>query len=487
MELKFIQSGSTLINFAAGAYNIERFDPGTPELRDERVSSVFHHGEEVLYVRHKNAIATLNLMVLGATAAACDTAVQAISTVLSDILALRGTGGEPIYIRFGPQGSSESFDSELYAVRMLQSDNRAQEPYERASKYGTTDSFFRKITLVMERAPWWQALALTELSLANGHGSGTGGIEIRNSDDSSNDNFAQITGSTILGTERTPLKLKITRDVLGTDRCRKVHISRNGRYTPNSAKLVYEIESATAHYGNYSNVADTKYSNGNATRWNPMSTTYDFKMLYGSITGTNMQIYRGRWFHVLLTVDNLSTNDTARVRFALFLGTNEVASTDWYDIRNYPGQNGEGVHDIGAIKIPPTYLGNIQHMTLTYELHGYDPNNTSTDITFDCIHLMPSEPEDGYMVGEMWGWYLGNQDGYIFDGDRRNTYGFLAPTPTYMDYVTMTGKYIEVVPGEDCRLVLVWDKYDTGAYQLFASADETYIIQAWYRKRILHI
>lgn len=482
MDLDFVQNGSSLLDLTTGAYNIERFDPGVPELRDERVASVYHDGEEVLYTRYKNAMATANLLVLGATASAVNASVEAISAILSDIKALKGTGGEPIYIRFGAQGSPW-WESEIIQCRMLQSDNRAQEYFDRASKAGTTDSFFQKITLIIERAPYWQDYGLTELALTNGNGTDvTGGLQVENSNDASNDNFVEIDGADVLGTERTPLKIRVKRDLAGTDKIRKVHISRNGRYTPNAAKVEYEIEDSTALFGSYSTVTDTKYSNGSAIKWSPLPTTYDFRMLYGTITGTNMQIYRGRWFHVLLTVDDPPVIGVARVRFVLLLGfDDEVVSTDWYDITE------AGVHDIGAIKIPPSYLGDIQHMSLVYELHGYDPYAAGTKVTIDSILLVAAETEDGYMIGEAWGTYLGTLSGYIFDGDRKNTYGFLAPTPLYMDYITKTGKYIQVAPGEDCRLIFVWDTYTQGGAKIFASADETYEVQMWYRKRVLHI
>lgn len=479
MAIRLVQAGVTLINFSTVAeYNIERFDPGVPEHRDERVASVYQDGEEVLYLRYKNAMATMRLLALDDTAPNVNALVEDISEVLADIKALRGTGGEPIYIHFHTAGGNE-YRSEVFVARIIQSDDRLSESYERASKQGTTDSLFRRITIVFERAPWWEEDSLTELSLANGHGSGTGGVEVRNSNDSANDNYVQITGSAVIGTERTPLKIEVQRDVLGTDRARKVHISRNGRYTPNSAKIEYEFENATAFYGNHTTPSDTKFSNGTAKRWSPLSATYDFNILYGSVSGANMAIYRGRWFHVLVTADNLT--GTARIRYALELGGDDIASTDWYDITEV------GVHDIGAVKIPPSYLGNIAHMPLIYRVYMYDPDNASAAVTLDTIYLMPSEQEDGYMTGTMWGTYLGNGSGYIFDGDKRITYGFLAPTPDYMDYVTKTGKYIEVKPGEDCRLIFVWDSFTSGGAPKFASADETYNVRAWFRKRILHI
>lgn len=481
MQLELRQDGAQLIDFTGGAYNIMSFNPGTPEHRDERVASVFHHGEEVLYVRHKNVIATLRLMVLRSTASLVDQAVWDISKILADIIALRGTAGEPIYLRFQSQGGYGVYDSELLSARVIQSDDRATENYERASKSGTTDSFFRNITIVFERFPWWQDIADTEISLSNGHGSGVGGIEVRNSNDAGNDNYAQIAGTSIAGTERTPLKIQVVRDVADSNRLRKVHISRNGRFGPLTTLSVFEIEDATAHYGSYSNVADTKYSAGNATRWNPMSTTYDFTMLYSSWGGTFLKQLRGRWFHILLTTDGLSANDVARVRFVLILGFDEITTTEWYDIDK------DGVHDIGAIKIPPSYLGDIDHMSLVWELHGYDPNNSSTDIIIDSVHIMPSEPEDGYMIGEAWGPYLYNASGYMFDGLRKITYGQLGPSMFNMDYITKMGKYIEAVPGEDCRLLFVWDTYTSGGGPIFASADETYTVRAWFRSRYLHI
>lgn len=479
-SISLYRGTTSLLNLNSGAFNLMRFDPGSPEHRDERVQSVYHHGEEVLYVRHKNAIATVQLFVLDSTVANVDNEIEALSEILDDIIAARGTAGEPYYLRVQQDGSSDLWQSEVVSARLLQSDDRASENNELASKYGSTDSYFRRVTLLLERVPWWEATSLTELSLSNGHGSGTGGIEIRNSNDSSNDNYAAITGSAILGDMRTPLVLHVERDVLGTDRQRKVHVSCNKRFDVANFISVYEIEDSTAFYGTNSQVLDTKYSNGEARQWTLASVAQ--RLQYKSFVDTQLRKMRGRWFRIILTVDSLAYNETCRIQLRVKLGVDEISRTDWFDM------TGSGVHDIGAMKLPPSYLGDVPHMPLAWELWAYDPSSSSTTVILDAMHVWPSETEDGYMVGECWGNYLPNGSEIIFDGDKRLTYGSLAPTPTFMDYVTKTGKYIELVPGTDCRLYLLWDTYNTGGVDLlFASADETYVVQAWYRKRSQHI
>jgi hypothetical protein len=474
MIIDFYRDAGTLINFMN--YEVVKFDPGVPELRDERVASIFRDGEDILYVRHKNAVATLQIIILGATAAAVDTSVEAISEVLSDILALRGTGGSKIYLRFQPQGSSSTWRAEVLSVRMVQSEDRALENYERAF-YSGTSNFLRRLTLIIERVPYWESINETELSLSNGHGSGTGGVTVHNTNDGSNDNYVQISGSAIGGSERTPLRVRFKNTQASADKINNVWICRNGRYTPNTTLLTYEAENYDRKWAGATASADTKWSNGSSLHASGSLGGPGVLVIEWDMAASDLQKYRGRWFHVLINTDRvLSYRCKMRVMLEQI---STLSETPYYDVTY------DGIHDLGAVKIPPFDFGNVTTYPLSLAFEAYDPDGGNVDFYLDCVHLYPSEPADGFLIGDPIGYQMPQNWGVMFNGIERRTYTE-SPASGVTSHYAKGGRYIEAEPGEDCRLIFTWDKMTATGVQI-CERSWTAQVQAWYRQRRLHI
>jgi hypothetical protein len=403
------QSGSTIINLNSSPFFLLDFTSNTPEERSEEFASVYQHGESVLYVRYRNVKETVDLIVSGATRSAVDTTIQNLEDILSDALRLLETVGDKVYIRYKPDGTTITWRAEVLTGRVIPSPLRSHENAMQLVGSGAAGKYFRHIQVELTRKPVWNDDALTELSLSNTHGSGTGGRQVDNHNDVSEDSFVNI-ASTPDVAQHSPVRLEITNPGAASTRIDKMHVARNGRFTPAGTDLQLEAESM-AYFGQGGTTTPVAgYSNGNVVQWTP-TLVAGTEYLYGywTLTGSFMQNLRGRWFRVILAVDNVNANLSVKTKLTL-LGLTTLQETPLLNLRY------SGMHDLGLMRFPPFDLGSETPHDLRLQLHAMNPSTTGGNLSVDFVLLMPTEPDDGYTLLQAQGYSLLEGSTLILDG-----------------------------------------------------------------------
>jgi hypothetical protein len=467
------QSGSTIVDLNASPYFLLDFTSNSPEERSEEFASVYQHGESVLYVRYRNVKEVIDVVVSGASASAVDSTIQNLEDILSDALRLLETVGDKVYIRYKPDGTATTWRAEVLTGRVVPTPLRSHENAMQLVGTGAAGKYFRHIQIELTRKPVWNDDTLTELSLANTHGSGTGGRQVDNHNDASEDNFVTVATTPDVA-QHSPVKLEITNPGTASARADSIHVARNGRFSPGSTNLQLEAEAMTSIFQSGSATSASGYSNDYVVLWNPALTVgVDYNYGYWTLSGSFMQNLRGRWFRVILAVDNISPNLSVQLKLTL-VGLTVLQETPLMKL-------GDGMHDLGLMRFPPFDLGSETPHDLRLELHCTNPIDTGGTLSLDFALLMPTEPDDGYTYLRSQGYSLLEGSTIILDGIEEQI-TVLNPGLGATSHFVGTGHWPFVTKQASQRFWFAWNS------NLGSLMETDYItVRAYYRKSRINV
>lgn len=313
-----------------------------------------------------------------------------------------------------------------------------------------------EIEFAVTRLNYWEATALTELALTNGNGSGvTGGLMVYPWDDSvaGRDNWAKITGTTVLGDMEAPIKLTLVNWCDTVNKTEEVYLGMNWSQAVDTIQLVLEGE-ASATGGSVLPVTPNTslYSGGQyreltvgTSEANQMSWTLDSTFL-GRCGGGDYTIL-GRF------LNSVQADTWARLRVSI---ASTVTLYETPAVLLPIGTSTSRLISFGRVQLPP-YLWNTSDGigSLTLELRIWRPAGSYTQ-ALDYLQLMPM---DCYRKIENLGWNLGYLETLVDDGIDKLTYAICVPSMGISagsyGYHVPYGDSIRVKPGVDQKLYVV--------------------------------
>lgn len=448
--------------------------PGAPGLRIESTPARTADGDVISRVTRGNVSEVLPLLVNAGDPYQTASLMQQIEGLILDAeQKLRTYQGDQLYLTFQPAGGIKHrtpiFTGSLAltsgALRAFGKGRLAQ-------------------TLTLYRAPWWEAMAETELRISNRHGTNvTGGLRIDNhSDGSAADNFVDILGTEVLGNYAAPIRLSLANASSGPNVAyswRNIfagRLSRTGTgFTP--SQFVHYIQGESATSGG-ATVATAATDSGSAIRrfTVPVSTVANpiTKLGYWTLTTAQCNALAGGLVQVLVRFGTTNAPDITKVpRLQFWLESNTSSNVPLMRTPDV-ALSGKRLEAMGTLAIPPG-LPDLANDTAIYlSLWGYA--ETAHDLDIDFIQLIPVESFRTYLqsVGDL------NADGTLHD-DGTRVYVASAAGVNFQRTVP-TGTPIVLSPARNQRLYFLFDEV-SDAMVIARRLN----VRAFYRPRILSL
>lgn len=250
-----ITAATSYITLTTAPYFVLEYIPGTPGFSSTDVVSEIEDGGERILTTRRNVTETIELMikVAGGDMTAAVTALEALEKALRMVDEWQfSQGGGKTWLEFQPQGSSAVYRSEILAGK-VELENGSM------SRYVLAKRILCKI--ILTRRYYWEG-ALAEIPLTvDATSRQTGGVTIKNHDDSGSGDTNRITilGTDITGVLPAPIKFEIKNNYgTGYDYTTDVFVGIDAFSTYLTApQMVFEAEDAA--YG------DTGVSDANAS------------------------------------------------------------------------------------------------------------------------------------------------------------------------------------------------------------------------------
>lgn len=413
--IKIVQNGVDVYDFNTYPSLLTQFMSNAPEMRSEDLASSLKHGRDVLYARWENVEDVLTVLVAGDTQDDVQDGVRDIERVLAAAPLLARSEDTAYWLHYKPDGATATYRTRILFAYIISSETRAWEPSLKLSYGANADKEYSRVQVAIRRDYYWESTTLTDISLSNGHGSGTGGVTVYWGDDGTYDNWLTIAANAINGSLPTPLYLEMTNNNNDSAGIKDIWVSLNSRFTPTSMLHVWEAESATL-YGVSSASADATYSS-NGSKVVCATSTSDWYTFIGFVfTTAQLNYMRNRWFRVLGRFYNMTDDMYLRMRHIVPSGIGGATiktSTPVY-LDNVPG-----IYDLGAVKLPPYDLGSYSAGDVELRMDVKEATaSAGVDFSLDYIILMPAEEMDGVAHFKSGGHYLEYQDIFKYDGPK---------------------------------------------------------------------
>lgn len=444
-----LTDGTTTISLVASGVLLENYAPSVPEWGDESV------------------VDTVDIIIEGATGALVQDKARAIDAMLYAANRYHETRtGARVFVTaqlisdVAPWNPSRS---ELVGGRMELAEDAL----------AVWGNYKVRATLYLERVPYWEG-AETALSLSNGNGSGTSGINVYSVNDGSGSspnkrqNYLQIDGASVVGSLPGPVKLELTKTTTGTRVANDLYIANNAYSDP--ANLTYIIEAESRVYGG-TITADGACSGGSKNVFTAYGTS---AQTYWTLPLATLQKTLGRWFRVLVSIRSRTATaaqvETMQAHLTDTTGTNvlytgpEVAVNERNSI-GYP------LVDLGAFPIPPGSSA-VEFYALQLWITLRLVSGTATT-ALDYVQLTPT---DAFVPLRIYSISMLQNDLIMYDGIDGASYatanGFKGP------FVRTSHAPLVVYPGRLQRLVLQHCSDGT-----VLDITEYWNAKAWYRPR----
>jgi len=448
--LKIYKDGSSVLDLNAYPWMLVQFTSMAPEARIEDLASSLEDGREVLYSRWENVQETIEVLVGGTTQDNVDTEVEKLERILAQIPFHSMSTDAAYFLHYKPDGQTTEYRTRLFGGYMVSSITRAQEPAMKLSYAANPDKKYTWLQIVLTRDYYWEGVTLTDISLSNGHGSGTSGVTVYWSDDSTYDNWVTIASGAVVGSLPTPIWLYMKNNNNDSVGIRNIWVSKNGRFTPTSLQHVYEAESAQL-YDTATTQADATYcSNGSKVVYNKstLGTWTDF--IEFQFSSTQLGYLASRWFRVLGRFYDVTIGKDMylKMKHVAPTGSSAIVLSECTPILI----DTPGIYDLGAVRLPP------------YSLEGYDAYNVGlrvaakeaiasngVNFSMDSIMLMPADELDGCAHFNTGSYNLPYNSHITYDGPLEML-GVGDASEQFMGVFFMYGRPITVLPNTQQRL-----------------------------------
>lgn len=317
-----ITDGTTTITFtAANGYQVEEYDPRTPEAENGDVESIAE---------------TLQIYITGSSGSQVQTRQAALERLLLGVRNRAKSGvGPRVFLQLQLDSDASTWRSELFAY--------ALPPREQALRLWPNNVVSLELSIL--RAPWWEG-ALAQLPLTNSSASNnTSGLTIYNHDDSgtNHDNYVQIAAADVGGSLPAPVKVELTNNTGGSLNYKWIWLANNAFSDPANFPHILEGEAFVAGGGSTGSNADS--SNGSYATIAVTGENYQQWTLSASLLAKA----RGYDFHLMARFR--SVNNTVYIRPSILESTG--ASTLWRGSEVQVGTLSDAIVDLGVIPLPP--------------------------------------------------------------------------------------------------------------------------------------
>lgn len=355
-----IDYGTTTIDLTTGGYAIlDGFYPQSPSNQEDQITD------------------RVNVWITASSSADMQAKILALTLALH-YARLHADEPDGAWLNFAPYDDVSAWRTRVYDGTLLyESKLTAWWPKKRI-----------KVTLVIERAPYWESDE-TQVPLSNANGTDvTSGLTVYNCNDGSGSapnkqqNYAAIAAGVILGDLPAPAKIVATNSY--SDGLYDLWIGHN--YTdPANAAWNYEAEAASGG----SAAADATCSGGNKKNVT-MSTDFETTLLTWSLTAAQLSAAKGQYVHALLRVDNLSLDEYKQARFRAKIIWN--LTTIWQSEQVLPSDlRTMQIRDLFTFRLPPWLAGMDSLAGLSLALTGQRTITSSLTIGIDFLQLLPAD------------------------------------------------------------------------------------------------
>jgi len=338
--------------------------------------------------------------------------------------------------------------------------------------YGQWSQHVLDVVLTVTRRNFWEADSLTELSLSNGSGSGTGGIGIYNHDDGgvNHDNYVKVASTGATGSLPAPVKLSLHNTYNDADELTHLWVGQGTWNQPEDFDHIIEGEDSDFNVGGAADVADGGCSGGfySPATWAVGTETLLYR--WDDLSELYLGYAKAKRYRILARFFNAPGLVTVRAAITyppVAVPTVELQTTGptLLDAANL-------LYDLGELDIPPWLE------RLTSDWHGlalclYGQIAGGTTVNLDFLHIQPVDSGRYYRPaaeGVEFGEYLIDDPdtGHIYvqdaSGDRT---GFFVPA----------GDALMLWPGRINRYYFLGR--DAGGSDIARTAT----IQMWFRPR----
>lgn len=448
--LKIYKDGSQVYDLNAYPSLLVQFSSMAPEMRSEDLASSLEDGREVLYARWENVQETIEVLLGGTTQDLVEAEVEKIETILGQMPYYSNSADRAYYLHYKPDGQTTEYRTRLFYGNLISSMSRAQEPAMKLSYATNQDKKYTWLQISLVRDYYWESTTLTDISLSNGHGSGTTGVTVYWSDDGTYDNWVTIGSSAVVGSLPTPIWLYMKNNNNDAQGIRHIWASKNGRYSPTSLQHVYEAESAQL-YDTATTATDATYcSNGSKVTYSKatLSSWTDFIEFQPSIT--QLGYLKSRWFRVLARLYDVAFGKDMYLKLKHVVpkgsGGLTLSETTPVLIEN------PGIYDLGAVRLPPLDLQGYTPYDLGLRISAREAiSSNGVNFSLDCITLMPADELDGtahFTTGSYtlpYNWHL------VHDGTKEML-AMGTSSDQFIGAFFLYGRPITVLPGVQQRL-----------------------------------
>lgn len=371
------------------------------------------------------------------------------------------SGANGVYLHFALNGTETAWRARILDGQVLH-DSRLYPRYKDDKAV---------ITLVIEREPFWEG-AEASLPLSNHNSTDvTTGVSLANCCDVTGsgptyrDNYVEIDGGDVDGTEPAPARIEIQNTYNSATGLRDVWVGHNFR---SSMTFQHVLEGEDASYGGTPTSGST--FSGGAYQTFTWSGDAQAEIARWALDTTFLDAAKGQWFRVLARF--ASTVGLSGTR--LQLKTRWPTGTPLVDVglgSDMQLAAGKAIQEIGTIQLPPWLKG--QTGLYPIDLCLYAKKAGGGSLAIDDLVLLP---QDGYRFLDAIGTtdYL---ESLVDDGINQETYLSGWSTPGKIGIITGLGTLM-LRPGVDQRLVFMHIT-EVGS----AAIDRTVSVKVYYRPR----
>lgn len=457
----WLSKGATTVSLEDTNKMTLRYRPVTPpQSAIDYYSSLVDGGERVRVTR-RNVTEEFEFLIKDTSVSDLVAKKVAIEQMLLDAERYQNTGvGDKVYWNVQLDGSSAVRSEVLSGDIEFDTDALHTQWLSKAVHF--------KMTL---RRRFYFEGSRTELSLTNGHGSGTGGVTIYNCDDGNEDDYVTIASSSILGVLPCPLEIRLYNSYNESVRAGQVYIGAYSENTPASTYPPIHIEGE-----NFTTVmtsttpSDSDCSNG-AYRNFSLTDTSDHVLMYKEFTASELKAFGGKYYHVILRFSNLVPYNTQFKALLAVSGTFYLQDTGWVTCNGV-----EELMSVNALRIPPFIPGSGDVYPLRLYIWARQTVTQTGTVPIDYVKLLPT---DGFKklfstaYGSAYATTLVSDD---IEGITYVEWGSSGRIGNFVD----VGNPILVLPGYDHKISFQILDNDGGA-----SVHRSSTVRIYYRPRYL--
>lgn len=432
-----LTDGTTTITFtAANGYQVEEYDPRTPEAENGDVESIAE---------------TLQIYITGSSGNQVQTRQAALERLLLGVRNRAKSGvGPRVFLQLQLDSDASTWRSELFAY--------ALPPREQALRLWPNNVVSLELSIL--RAPWWEG-ALAQLPLTNGNGSNnTSGLSIYNHDDGTagHDNYVQIAAADVGGSLPAPVKLTLTNNLGSTQSIKQIWLANNAFSDP--ANFTHILEGETQVVGG------TTGSNADSSNSSYATITINTQDVHQwTLSAALLQDAQGYDFHMLARFR--SVNGTVYIRPAIYDSSGTYAL--WTGDESQVTVLSDAIIDLGVCPLPPGGYGTAY---AAQRLYWALRSASSVVVQTDFIAFFPANTFRKLRL------LSPTANSAIITDDQPEGRAYTVASSVDTSNVAISGLPLTVWPNTLQRIYVLWSLAD-----LSAPIANTLSVKAWYRPR----